>query len=417
MDTINLVLAGTTALFFIASIVIFVFASKKEKKLVNDISNLNTETSRAKSQQYDVQKTLNIANENLKKNKLELVTVSSRTLTLQKFSKEINSTFEISSILNKVSDSLVSITDATKLAIYLYEKVTNTITSKKTLGFPEDTELTFSQESGWFDFLIENKSPITKENIEKDYTLKAMYEEEECQFQLLSPLIHMDEFIGVIKIFETKTKPTKDTLRLISIISDLTTLAMKNAILFKTIQLMAITDGLTGLFNHRIFQMHLKKEIEKSKQSKKPVTFFITDIDHFKSFNDTYGHQVGDYVLEETAKIIKETVGSNDFVARYGGEEFGVVYSNTSKEQAFGLADNIRQKVADKVYPHENTKLRVTISIGVATYPEDAIIQGDLIKLADLALYRAKENGRNQVQLTSAEDIEELLAEKNKSSS
>ena len=172
--------------------------------------------------------------------------------------------------------------------------------------------------------------------------------------------------------------------------------AFTRARLYHKMELLAITDGLTQLINHKQFQTQLSKEIERSRRYKRPLSLLILDIDHFKSFNDTYGHQVGDLVLREISRCIQSVLRINDQAARYGGEEFAVIIPETTEQGALATAERIRTKIESYVITSGTDKLRVTVSIGAATYPLHADNQQALIADADTALYHAKESGRNQ---------------------
>jgi len=161
---------------------------------------------------------------------------------------------------------------------------------------------------------------------------------------------------------------------------------------------LATTDGLTGLYNHRFFQEHLANSIERSKRSNSHISLLLIDIDFFKKFNDTYGHQSGDAVLRQVAERLKKTVRSSDLVARYGGEEMTIVLDNTDLEEAILTANKICNIIAEKPFRlSETIERNVTISIGIATFPQHGVVPSALIEFADKGLYRAKENGRNQV--------------------
>lgn len=161
---------------------------------------------------------------------------------------------------------------------------------------------------------------------------------------------------------------------------------------------LASTDGLTGLSNHRTFQERLSEEIARAKRYSKILSLVMIDIDHFKSFNDIYGHQTGDRVLKEIAKIIRTSLRTVDSPARYGGEEFIVILPETSFEDAFAIAERIRNKVSDNPFISETGgSIRLTISAGVACFPIDAAQENDLIKKVDEALYYSKNHGRNKV--------------------
>lgn len=173
---------------------------------------------------------------------------------------------------------------------------------------------------------------------------------------------------------------------------------------------LATTDGLTGLHNHRYFQEHMANSIERSKRYKENFSLLLIDIDHFKKFNDTYGHQAGDAVLRQVAETLKKMVRSSDLVARYGGEEMAIVLDNTGVREAMQIADKVCKQVADKPYKlSEGIEKHVTISIGVSTFPFHGETSAELIEYSDRGLYRAKENGRNQVG--SLEDEEEIFNE------
>ena len=161
---------------------------------------------------------------------------------------------------------------------------------------------------------------------------------------------------------------------------------------------LATIDGLTELYNHRYFQETLKNQIEISKRYGQPFSLIIIDIDYFKKFNDTYGHQAGDAVLKQVAQTLKKNSRTTDFVCRYGGEEMSIILPNTTAEEALFNANRINKAVAEKeFYVNSSTTTSVTISVGVATFPENAETAQDLIEYADKGLYYAKENGRNQV--------------------
>jgi diguanylate cyclase (GGDEF)-like protein len=156
---------------------------------------------------------------------------------------------------------------------------------------------------------------------------------------------------------------------------------------------LAVTDGLTGLYNHRHFHERLALEVERSGRNGLPLALFMIDVDHFKHYNDENGHPAGDDILRQLARLLAEGRRVNDFVARYGGEEFAAVLVDTSKLTAFQVADKLRERVAAEV------GRKITISVGVAAFPEDAADAEGLVRSADAALYRAKAAGRNCVVL------------------
>ena len=161
---------------------------------------------------------------------------------------------------------------------------------------------------------------------------------------------------------------------------------------------LATTDGLTELYNHRYFQEQLRFKIDRANKLKTSFSLILIDIDFFKKFNDTYGHQAGDAVLKQVAKTLKSNVRSEDFVCRYRGEEMTIKLNNTNHDDAVNIAKKVCSAVASKKYQlTPELEVNVTISLGVATYPFNASNPTELIEYADKCLYKAKENGRNQV--------------------
>ena len=162
---------------------------------------------------------------------------------------------------------------------------------------------------------------------------------------------------------------------------------------------LATTDGLTDLYNHRYFQEQIRMMIENSKRYETSFSLIILDIDFFKKFNDNYGHQSGDAVLKQVAQTLKRNVRSADIVCRYGGEEMSILLPNSSKDEAYSTAQKICERIANKKFKLAGDKeTGVTVSIGVATFPNDGMTATEIIEIADKRLYSAKNNGRNQVK-------------------
>ena len=162
---------------------------------------------------------------------------------------------------------------------------------------------------------------------------------------------------------------------------------------------LAITDGLTGLFNHRYFHEKWREEIKRSERFGEPTSLLIIDVDWFKNYNDHQGHPRGDVVLRDLAHLMESSFREVDVVARYGGEEFAVLLPRTSKEDARLLADRIRAKVEVAQFPHQDVQPggTITCSFGLATFPDDGATASTVLERADQALYAAKQDGRNLV--------------------
>jgi len=168
----------------------------------------------------------------------------------------------------------------------------------------------------------------------------------------------------------------------------------------KKLKELATTDGLTGLYNYRFFEETIRMEVRRAQRQGLPLSLLMIDLDHFKVYNDTHGHQMGDEVLKTVARIMKYRLRSTDFPCRYGGEEFAIILPGTGFEEAMKLAEEVRGLVEAHPFPGEEKQPegKLTISIGVATYPYHAEDEISLVRAADMALYTAKQKGRNRVE-------------------
>lgn len=208
------------------------------------------------------------------------------------------------------------------------------------------------------------------------------------------PLKIKDRVTGVINgVNKLNSEPfTEEDQRLLEALAQQAAMAVEHARLYE----LAITDGLTKLFIHRYFQARLEEEMVRAKRYHTACSLILFDIDHFKKFNDTYGHQQGDVVLIEVAKLVKFTVRETvDIPARYGGEEFAIILPETDAKGALLVAERLRKTIEAFDFPGQEQALKVTISLGVATFPDHASVKSVLIKKADVALYECKERGRN----------------------
>lgn len=192
---------------------------------------------------------------------------------------------------------------------------------------------------------------------------------------------------------------TEENLQMLRLVANHGVVVVDNAILYAITEQLAITDGLTGLYNHRCFKNELKKEVERSKRFGLVLSLMVVDIDFFKSFNDTYGHPQGDVVIRTIAAIIRKSVRDVDFVARYGGEEFAVILLEADEKTALEVAERVRVEVGK--HPFEvpgGGSVSKTISVGLATCRDrEHLDPSALFQKADDALFRAKDQGRNRV--------------------
>ena len=215
-----------------------------------------------------------------------------------------------------------------------------------------------------------------------------------------APMVVDRDAIGVIVVDSERPRSfSPERLTMLEMFADQAALAINNGMIYQNVLEQAQRDSLTGLYNHGHLQANLRAELERAERYEQPLSFIMVDIDHFKKFNDDYGHQTGDHVLKQVALLLTALVRVTDLVARYGGEEFSVILPQTDHGDALDTAQRLRSGIERKVVVMgpKGEKLNVTASFGVATFPADAKNAAGLIGAADEALYAAKDRGRNCV--------------------
>jgi diguanylate cyclase (GGDEF)-like protein len=222
------------------------------------------------------------------------------------------------------------------------------------------------------------------------------------QFIVLPLHVHGHN-LGIIIIGNTKILPApfdKEKLETLTLIANHAGIAIENARLYEKIQELTITDGLTNVYNYRYFQTKIHEYLGLAGRYNQPLSLCIMDIDDFKHYNDTNGHLAGDTLLRELVNVIKSHIRKTDILARYGGEEFVLILSATDKDGAVTLVEKLRKEI--EIYPfiarETQPQGRITISSGIATYPEDAQSARELIEIADKRLYIAKKKGKNYTE-------------------
>jgi diguanylate cyclase (GGDEF)-like protein len=249
-------------------------------------------------------------------------------------------------------------------------------------------------------------TPPDKKQIEKNDPVISLFN---MDYGLTIPLMSKDRVLGVMLVdnYYSKKAITKDDLWKLTMFANNAGLAIGNSQEFEKTLVLSNTDRLTGLWNYGYFQHQLADEVKRAIRFNRHVSLLMIDIDHFKKYNDALGHIAGDKLLQEISQILQSTCREVDLVARYGGEEFAIILPETFKEKAYSSAERIRKLTAAHPchYKEGQPAKRITISIGVSCFPQDASNKEDLISYADKALYVAKETGRNRVCMFSKEFI------------
>ena len=215
---------------------------------------------------------------------------------------------------------------------------------------------------------------------------------------MVVPLLFEDRALGAIFVSHSRTGIYQDShLRLLTLLANQAALAVRNLQLHKTTAALAITDSLSGLYTHGYFQEHLARDIVTVRNAKEPMSLMIIDVDFFKKVNDTYGHPQGDALLKQLGGLIKEVARPEDVLCRYGGDEFTITMPRTNRIGAVVVAERLRETVESYEFVLGSQIVHITVSGGVASFPEDADTSKELVEKADRAMYEAKEKGRNRV--------------------
>jgi diguanylate cyclase (GGDEF)-like protein len=212
-------------------------------------------------------------------------------------------------------------------------------------------------------------------------------------------LISENRFLGILRLDHPGPNfYSQEDLRFLAAVCDVGAVAIENSELFQRTKELAIRDGLTQAFNKGYFAERLNEELKRNIRRNTELSLFMLDIDHFKQYNDTFGHAAGDIVLKELYKQMSESLKDlSPILSRFGGEEFSAILSGISKEDAYQAALALCKRIGQARIPLRREELGVTVSIGVASFPRDASDTDELLLKADRALYEAKRQGRNRV--------------------
>jgi diguanylate cyclase (GGDEF)-like protein len=239
---------------------------------------------------------------------------------------------------------------------------------------------------------------LTKETMQ-NYHSSPIVQLLKSEELVLIPLKAKDKVNGIIVAdnFITKKPISKADLRMLIMLANQAGLAIENSQLYEQTVLQAHTDSLTGLWNHGYFQYLLQSELEKAKTAKLPLSLLMLDLDDFKVYNDALGHTEGDKILKELAYFLKNQSRKMDYICRYGGEEFTIILPQTDKKEALFIAERLRKDIENKGFLCEELfpQKRLTVSLGIATFPSNGASPSELIVASDKNLYAAKNKGKN----------------------
>ncbi len=250
-------------------------------------------------------------------------------------------------------------------------------------------------------WLMERKLSLLVTDLAQDGRFKTVRAGNEVRSVLAAPILVERQLVGIVRLngFEPQMFSVAD-LRILEALSLMASLALENLQLIAKLHEGAVRDNLTGLYTRKFFDERVAEEILQAGRFQTEFCLLMMDIDHFKRYNDTYGHAAGDQVLVRFSQVLGRLVRPIDILARYGGEEFVLIVPQVTLDQAREMAEKIRQSIAVEVFqfgPDASMREHVTVSIGLSHFPKEATIASQLLRVADYRLYQAKEGGRNRV--------------------
>lgn len=319
--------------------------------------------------------------------------------TIQEVSKNIVSILDMDDLLKQIVNSIYY-TFGYYISILLLDEESKELVVKSSSGPTIKSTIRrrvkISEEgiTGW---VAKTGEPLLVGDVSKEPRYLLVEELADTRSELAVPIKIKDKVIGVLDIESVELNAFDESdLATFTTLAEMIAIAIENASLYKKSERLAITDDLTGLYNTRYFYTALEKEIERSQDLDHPFSIIIFDIDDFKKYNDTYGHLAGDQLLEELARLMIKKCRSTDIIARYGGEEFVIILPETEYDGAVLVAERLRKSVKKHSFKinKKEKKGKVTISLGIATYPEDATNVKDLVNAADINLYGEKRIGK-----------------------
>lgn len=323
---------------------------------------------------------------------------------LNEGSSKLNSSLKINSLSSNIIEAMYKLAPL-KILLFVPEVDTDSKAVKGSsrfrllhyLGIVEPEGRVFDFKDTIIKNYGENNEPVYLSDLRDNKVLVLPFKTGKIGSMLILPLLYERELLGLLLFLSEKIKSLSSyQIDLLKILGNQASTALANARLYERIEKMAITDGLTGLFNHRYFQERLSSEFSRLGRLSMDLSILLIDIDYFKKINDTYGHPMGDEILKAVAATIRKTIRDIDIPARYGGEEFALLLPGTDSDGAVKMAERLRYSILKQRFPFEKGEITVTVSIGISTAPADAKTKEELIKKADDALYQAKGKGRNR---------------------
>ncbi|MDD5005515.1 MAG: sensor domain-containing diguanylate cyclase [Candidatus Omnitrophica bacterium] len=355
----------------------------------------------------DLLEKINLCKESIEREKLRIISLdkkNSRYALLKQALDKFNQSLILGEVGKVVADETFELfAGSGNIFVYLI----NRENSKLEMLFSRkiDPELIIKEKHGdLFDgWVLRHNQALLVEDANKDFRFDPEQINNEISRHIgsviIAPLITPNSFMGILRVESSQpAKFSSDDLRFLSTVANLASISIENSLLYEHTEELAIKDGLTGLYLRRFLNGRGKEEVQYAFKQNCELSVLMIDIDYFKKYNDKFGHRAGDIVLVHIADLLKGVFSSPKYVvSRFGGEEFAVLLPDTNKSEALKLAEELRKGIEGGIILLRRSPVRITVSIGVATYPMHADSWMDLVRQSDAAMYKAKQAGRNKV--------------------
>lgn len=398
------------AVYFQAMLLILVFITeiiyreiadkeKENNRLLHEIADQYKELNDAHDEIEAKNDRLKKANDELEDANKKLTHRFAELFTVQQVSKAISSLLDINELMKYVNDIILGVMGVKDSTIILFNEKTSKLEIHSTNMADEKAYAALFNNVNYSEVLniLEGENAIWDNNV--DPSKFGFAKERGIKSFICVPIISKLKKFGIILVEQNFENAFDiDKVNLLTVIAQQVGMAMENADLYQAMHELAVKDNLTGTYNKLYFHERLQEELINAKNECYELSVAMFDIDHFKKFNDTYGHLFGDKVLKTVAEVMNQSIRSKDVIARFGGEEFIILFPHTSLTKANKIVERLRKKIERTNIRDGSICVSVTASFGVACFPQNASNIMELLKDADDALYKAKDSGRNCVR-------------------
>ncbi len=347
---------------------------------------------------------LNLENQHLRTHAVPSIKEDSRMSSLSEFSQSLSNILDKDSLLNTLLNKSLQLLEAEQGSLMIMDPETSEliVEARKCIDGTVKEKMRLKMHNSIAGQVIESGGPLLVKDIEQDARIKQGSRERYKTKSFISvPIMLEDRLKGVMNISDKikGTAFTEDDLNLVQSIMNSAAIVIERTLLYdraKDLQKLSITDPLTGIYNRRYLNRRLSEEITRFNRYKHPFSFMMLDLDKFKEYNDTYGHIPGDNLIRDLARTLEQSLRTIDIAARFGGDEFVAIFPQTSKDDAIQITNRLKEKIDDSLGRYD-VDMPLSVSMGLATFPDDANSIMELIEKTDQALYLAKKAGGNRV--------------------